>query len=298
MRMYWPKSSSERSLNSLPLLLVTAVLVMACGNPRNRMREEPIARVHNYYLYPQDIKGLVPESSSPADSAVIVKSFIEQWARRRAILHQAEFNLTQEQLDVSRMLEDYRATLLIFEYEKDYLLQKMDTIVTDTDIENYYLEHLNSFRLSDPIIKGVYFSVTANLPSLSDIRNAIRSTRPAEYTRLSVIIGEDADFIESFEDKWVSFSSLNQRIPGYIENLEVFLRSNRFLESENQGIIHFVKILEYKLSGEVAPLEYVSEQVKDNILNRRKVNFIKELESSIYDRAILNNEIEIYNHVP
>jgi len=273
------------------------MLAPACSKPRNRYHEQPIARVHNYYLYPADLAGLVPEGTSSADSTQMVKTFIDQWTRKRVLLKQAEFNLSTRQQDVSRMLEDYRATLLIFEYEKEYLIQRMDTTVRRTEIESYYLEHLNNFMLRDPIIKGVYFKIRSNARMLSEIRTAIRSARSSEYTRMSVMIGESAEMIDSFEDRWVSFSLLNQQIPGYLENPEEFLKRNLFLEVIDQNYIHFVKILEYKLPGEVAPLPYIQDQVKDIILNRRKVEFLKELESSIYNQAVLQNQIEIYDHV-
>ncbi len=295
--MYCQKSLSKIFRGTLPALAILLLLVTGCSKPRNRYHEQPIARVHNYYLYPADLEGLVPEGTISADSIQIVKTFIDQWTRKRVLLKQAEFNLSARQQDVSRMLEDYRATLLIFEYEKEYLVQRMDTTVSRGEIESYYLEHLNNFRLRDPIIKGVYFRIRSNAPKLNEIRNTLRSTRSSEYTRMSVMIGESADLIDSFEDRWVSFSLLNQQIPGYLENPDEFLKRNLFLEVSDQNLIHFVKILEYKLPGEVAPLPYIQDQVKDIILNRRKVEFLKELESSIYNQAVLQNQIEIYDYV-
>lgn len=276
------------------ILTLIVLGVVSCGHPKNRYREDPVARVYNKYLYPSDLKSIIPEGTPAQDSLRIAQSYTNQWIRKMVLLNQAEFNLTPEQQDVSQLLEEYRSTLLIYEYEKVYLLQELDTLVSEDEIETYYNEHLENFQLADPIIKGVYFQIPSGSEYLAEIRRNIRSSRTQDYALLSEVVAEATSEVESFDESWISFTHLIQRLPWIVENPVQFLRNNRYVEIEDEETLHFIRILDFKLPGETTPLAYISDQVKDIILNRRKVDFIKTLESSLYDDAVLQNQIEIY----
>jgi len=293
--MSWP------GLNYKPLYLFTLLsgcllLEGGCFNQQNRLREKPVARVFNEYLYPDDLSNIVPSGTNSADSTMIAKSYIQQWIRKKVLLKKAEFNLSNEKQNVDQLIEEYRASLLIYEYEKEYLLQKMDTVVSDNEIETFYTHHPGDFRLDGPIIKGLYFTVPSNSDLIRTIRKILPSKKSEDYTRLVALAGESALLIEPYEEQWVSFSVLCQRMPHFADNTEDYLKKHDYIEVADSSKIHFIKVLEYKLSGETAPLEYVRSEVNDVILNRRKVKVIHQLESSIYDEAVLQNQIEIYEN--
>ena len=58
----------------------------------------------------------------------------------------------------------------------------------------------------------------------------------------------------------------------------------------------FLRIFEYKVIGEIAPLEFIKEQVADVIINKRKIALKKELERKIYEEAEQTNAFEIYSN--
>ena len=296
--MRWQKSRSDCSKTVLffivPLLVLAAIT--GCGQPKNRMREAPLARVHNQYLYPRDLMGIIPQGSSATDSALIARSYVNQWIRKRVMLKQAEFNLTAEQQNVQQLLDEYRASLLIYEYEKEMLVQKMDTTVSDHQIEEYYYTHLEDFKLLDPIIKGVFIKVPADASDLNNIRTMVRSSTNQSYTNLINTIVEDHLENEAYEENWIPMIRLLQKIPVYLDDIDDFLRRNRYLERQQGNIVSFIRILEFKLAGETAPLDYMNTEIRDIILNRRKVEFINSLQESVYDDAVLQNQIEIYDN--
>jgi len=45
---------------------------------------------------------------------------------------------------------------------------------------------------------------------------------------------------------------------------------------------------------EVAPLSYVSKDIKTILINRRKQNYFRNLEKALLDEAIRKKELEIY----
>ena len=70
--------------------------------------------------------------------------------------------------------------------------------------------------------------------------------------------------------------------------------NNKYYETNDETYFYALKIFDYKISNEIAPLEWVREDIKKIIINKRKVALSKELEDKIYERAEKNNDFEIY----
>jgi hypothetical protein len=46
--------------------------------------------------------------------------------------------------------------------------------------------------------------------------------------------------------------------------------------------------------NDTAPFEYIEPDIRQLILNRRRLNYIKKLETEIIDEAIKKKEFEVY----
>jgi hypothetical protein len=137
-------------------LLLTLIILTSCSGFFKKKTERTLARVYNEYLFESDLKGVVQPGTSGKDSLMIVKAYIDNWVRQRLILHQAEKNLGTTEIDFTKQLENYRNSLVIFEYENALIRQKLDTIVTDEEISNYYNTNQNTFLVTNNIIRVQY----------------------------------------------------------------------------------------------------------------------------------------------
>jgi hypothetical protein len=277
-------------------LLILILLLVSCGNGHRRNDEKPIARAYNNYLYPSDLTGLVSEGMSPEDSTALIKSHIELWLKRKAVVNKAEFNLTMAQRDLAQKIEEYRSSLLIYEYEKLMVAQKLDTIVRESEISGYYSQYRQNFQLQVPIVKGVYFRIPKSSARLREFKDLAHSAGELAFKRLVDLGAQQAEYTESFEENWLSFNSLMQKIPGNVEDPKQFLQRYRYLEAEDDRYFHYVRIIDYMLPGEVSPPEYVRQEIIDILLNKRKMKFLKELEESIYNESVIHNEVEVYEN--
>jgi len=79
-----------------------------------------------------------------------------------------------------------------------------------------------------------------------------------------------------------------------INNQEQYLRYNNFIETQDSLFYYLVNIKDCRLKSTVAPLNYVSDNIRYIILNKRKIEFIKELENDSYNDALNRNSFEIY----
>ena len=280
----------------LILFMLLAVGLSGCNWIKGRSGEEPLAKAFNKYLYPSDVMGLIPKESTPEDSIILVKSYIDLWLKKQAVLNRAEFNLPEDKKDLEKQIEEYRTSLLIYEYEKIMVAQNLDTTITNAQIKKYYLDHAEDFPLQHPIIKGVLIKVPATSTKLKEFRKNIKATEDLSYTSLFSLSAEYAESVDSYEEKWINFTLLLQQIPGNLENQEQFLTQYRYLEAEDDQFFYFIKIFDFKLTGEVPPLDYIEHEIRDLLLNRRKIDFLRELEESIYNEAVLQNQVEVYEN--
>lgn len=292
--MCFQRLNSKSGFFGLLLLVILIPVFSACRSDHKRKNENPVARAYGNYLYKGDLQGLIPEGTPSPDSIRLVKSYIELWMKKKAVVNKAEFNLTEAQKDIQNLLDEYRTSLLTYEYEKQMVAQKLDTIVNDSEVQSYYYQYKQDFQLQDPIVKGVYFRVLRSSPRLGEFRELAHSYGDLAYKRLVDMGAQVADFTDSFEENWLSFPLLMQKMPGTVQDPKQFLQRYKYLEAEDSRYFHFARIIDFKLPGEPAPLEYVKQEIRDVLLNKRKMDFLKQLEESIYNEAVTQNDVEIY----
>jgi len=292
--MCYPRLNSKTSLINLLLLVILIPVFISCSSDHKRKNEKPIARAYSNYLYKTDILGLIPTGTAPEDSSRLVKSYIELWMKKKAVVNKAEFNLTEAQKDIKNLLEEYRTSLLTYAYEKQMVEQKLDTVLSDGEVQSYYYQYKQDFLLQDPIVKGVYFRILRSSSRLREFRNLAHSYGDLAYKRLVDLGAQVAEYTEPFEENWLSFPLLMQKMPGTVQDPKQFLQRYKYIEAEDDHYFHFARIIDYKLPGESAPLAFVTQEIRDILLNKRKMDFLKQLEESIYNEAVIQNDVEVY----
>lgn len=272
------------------------VLSTGCINTLKDNDSKLLARVHDKFLYISDIKGIVPDNSSPRDSIALIRSYVNDWVKTRVMIYQAEQNLPASQLDFTQQLEDYRNSLIIYRYETKLIDQTLDTIVTDNDIELYYYSHLSDFELKENITKVAYVIIEDEL----EIEEKYDQIFSLPYTLLfdSLAFYTTTNTISSYTDTstWLSFYNVQQIIPIETYNRELFLKNNRFIKIRTDPYIYYVKFIDFKIKDDISPLDFKRNDIYNIIISRRKVRLAKKVRNDIYERALKNDEFDIYYH--
>ncbi len=253
-----------------------------------------MARVHDEYLYESDLAGITAPGIAPKDSLVITKSFIENWIRQKLIIHQAEKNLSDAQLDFSRQLENYRNSLVIYEYENALIRQNLDTLITDEEIQNYYDLNQQNFLLKDNIIQMQYVKLPLKSGNLKQFKKLLSSANPEDKDKLSELCEKQAADYFLDDQNWLLFSDLLKQIPLKTYNQEDFLKNNRDLEYQDSLFIYLVRFKDFKIKESVSPLSFEKQKIRDIILNKRKIEFITRMQEDVYSNARKKNIFEIY----
>lgn len=264
------------------------------GKNTDSSDSKAIARVFDKYLYLSDVSNIIPKGASKNDSIVILRNYVNSWVQQQVILKKANDNLEEEQKDVDQKLEEYRNSLITFIYERELIRQKLDTSISDDEIEKYYNEHPNNFELKDNIINVIYMKIPKKAPKIEKVRSWYKSSNSNDRKLLEEYCFQFATDYYFNDEEWLLFDDLLKKVPIETYDKEQYLRNNRFIEIPDSNSIYFVNIKGFKIKESLSPLSFERENIRNLIINKRKLDLVSEMEKAAYNNAIKENEVEIW----
>ena len=279
-----------------PLLLLL-LGISSCGNLlNNNDDEEPIARVGDSYLYRQDLEGLISEDMSSADSAAFVTNYINKWATKQLLLGRSRINIPEETLEeFDRLVEEYRADLYTRAYKEALVAQDQDTTISRSELESYYEEQKENFRLKEKLVRLRFVEIPLQFLNKDEIIKRLRRFEIEDKTYLDSIAVQFKKM--NFNDTlWVPVSRVFQEIPPLdADNENRYLKKSQFFELQDASGVYLANINDVLAVNEIAPLAFIEPRIKQLILNRRKLDYIRKLETEIIDEATREKEFEVYD---
>jgi hypothetical protein len=260
---------------------------------KNEKREK-VARVFDKFLYKDDLTKMVPKGTASDDSAMMVKSYTDNWIRQNVVLHKAETNLSDEEKNVDKRLEEYRNSLITYIYESELIRQKLDTVVGDDEIEKYYNANPRNFELKDNIIKAIYVKTKKNAPKLDKLKQWYKSESAKDILSLEEYCHQFAVDFSLDENTWLLFDELLKKIPIKTYDKEEYLKNNRYIEIEDSSHLYFVNIKGFMIKESLSPLSFEKENIRALIINKRKLQLVKDMEKAAFEQALNKNDFEIY----
>ncbi|WP_411767976.1 peptidyl-prolyl cis-trans isomerase [Winogradskyella sp. A3E31] len=277
-------------------ILCFTVLLVACNSGNTIDTTNAIARVNNMYLFPEDLESIVPENASEADSLTIVNNYINKWATRQMLLENALLNLPEnKQKEFEQLVKEYKVDLYTKAYLEALVLKNIDTSVTSNEANEFYEINKESFKLNDELLKLRYISLPQNAINLAEVKQ--------RFTRYN---NTDKQFLDSLavqfnsyalnDSVWVKASQVAEKVPVInANNKDQLLKKSNFIQLKDSLNLYLMQINEVLLRNDYAPLEYVKPSIKTIVINKRKLELIKQLENDITKDAIKNKQFEIYN---
>lgn len=282
-------------MNKTVISLLVFVLLAGCKKEANQVHRTPVAEVGKTVLYYDEIPDLIHEGATRADSIALVQNYVNRWAKRKLLLQKAEDNLSEDlKNEVNKQLEETRANLLIYQYQRQIMLQKMDTVLSESELENYYASNERAFILTSNIVKALFIKLPAGTPELNRIISLARSNNPGDIRELENLCMNNAEKFDDFNEEWVPMNRLSVELPEDVINEEDFLKRNTFYETDDAGSVYLISIRDYRLRSSLAPFEYVKNDIRRIILNTRRIDLFQSLENGIYNDALKDNSFKIY----
>ena len=258
---------------------------------RDAPTSEIIAIVNTYKLFKADLKDFLPRNISREDSLILVKSFIQDWAVKKLLLDAAANNNTQESLkNINSLVQDYKESLLINNFKEALIKQQLDTIISDDEVEAYYLINNENFKLNEVLVKSKYLYFDASVINKKEIikffkSEEIEDAEELERQQLSFKMYQLNDSI------WTELDKILLKLPFSKENL---LKKSKFIQKQDSLGLYLMAIKDVLNRNDIAPLSYIKSTIKEMILHKRKIELIRDIEKIIVKDATKNNNFKIY----
>lgn len=272
--------------------MVSIVLLTACNI--NEKVETPIASVGEAVFTRSELIAAFPSSISSVDSAIIADEIVRRWVNQQVMLQKAELNLSDEEIDIENAIEEYRRALIVERYQQKVVDQKFNPEISDADIERYYEQMKENFRLNEAIMKGVMGVIPKDAPEIKTFAKALQFQNDEDYATVEQYLFEFSKNYELALDKWVTVSSLKKFLPLEQQPDDRALQQKKLFEMSDDDNNYYLLVTDIKLADEPAPMEYIKDKIFTVLLNKKKIAFIKQMNADLYNEAMKNNKIKYY----
>src|SRR5690606_17159450 len=181
-----------------------------------------IAQVGEKKLLQSEIAQIIPKNIEVEDSTLMANDYIRKWVKQELLIQKANENLTLEQKNLTKEIEEYRNSLIIYKYKNELMNQQMDTLVTKTQIEQYYNENPDNFKLNTNIVKAVFVKIPLQVANTKLIKELVDDDSDEGKNALREYSIQYAKSFDFFNDNWVDFEIVKNNIPGNITDDKQF----------------------------------------------------------------------------
>ena len=273
------------------LFIFTALLLTSCSNISDNNSNDLIARAGENFLYQNQL----PSFSSEQDSILRYLNYIETWAKEKILYDLSLTNLSQSKKnDLDLLVEKYKVDLYINSYKDLIVNSRIDSIVTDQEIESFYKMNIDNFKLNENLLKYRYLRVPSDNINISRIRRYIQRLNESDREFLDSLNFQFAD-LKINDTMWFterevisSIEFINQK------NKSNYMRINRLYEFEDDQYTNYFIVKDLLKSGNIPPLSYLYDRIKSNIINQRKLNLIQNINKEILNDALKSSKYEVF----
>ena len=278
-------------------MLPVSLILLSC-NKREEVKyvsgKTPLVELDGNVLYQEDLLQVLPVDISEADSAQFANRYIENWLSELLLYQNAERNVRDDK-QIEELVENYRRSLIVHEYQQLLIEQKIEQDITMQEIETFYNDNKNLFVLEEPILKGLFIKLPLSAPNQNSIMKLYRLRDDESYDEIEKYCIRNAPYYEFFYDYWHSVSDIEILLPFMEVSLQDYLNKNDYLEIKDDEFLYLLNVSEYLPKGSVAPIEQVENRIKRLLINNKAVSYIQKIKKDLYNSAIENNRVIFHN---
>ena len=285
----------KRRLSIIAAILIVLPALSSCRAISSFLKGgEVVAEVGPEKLYRSDLDRVIPKGLSIDDSTYLAQQYINAWATDQVYMSVAEQQLSKAEKDVARELEDYRKSLLKYRYEQLYVNERLDTAVSDEKVEEYYNAHQDKFILGRPLLKARFLSISEDSPAKEQIRRKMSSSNVEELVEADSLAYSAALKYTTWADQWIDVATLAREFSMDYTMMLGQIRRQWIEQTDTLGVVRMAFVPAIMQKGEVAPLEYSAQTIRDIIISARKQALVATLEQDLLDDARENGKLVIY----
>ena len=281
-------------VNKITFNIVFFCLIVSC----NRFVPDEggvIARIGSNYLHINDLKSELSSYKDKPDSLIKLKSLIDDWALNELLIQQAKLNLPESDiLKLEVLVNNYRRDLYSNTYRKSAVSKNLDTLISNFEIQNFLENNQELFKLKAPLYQVRYIHLPPDNVDQFEIQRSFQRFNDLDIKFLDSLSFQFYNFILS-DSVWINKNYLTSQVSFLNQkNFNTYIRKSKFFKIEDTLGVYLFYVKNFLKKGEISPYEVFKPTIKNIILNRRKLDFIKKFEKDILQDAIKTNNFEIY----
>lgn len=281
-------------MNKIGCLIIGLLVMSGCSSSFNHQGKTPLVEVGDAFLYKEDLDAALPVGIHDKDSVRFAEDYIRNWVEDVLLYGKAEGNIPDNE-KIDQQVAAYRRALIMHTYQEELVRQKLGNEVSEEEIEAYYEAHAAQFRAEQPYIQGLFMKVPVQTRNLNRVRNWYKRNTQDAIDGLEKFSIAHAVSYEYFYDRWRPVSEFALKMP--LEALETdmdYLKRNKNVEVRDTVYCYFLHVEQFLPKGDPLPLEYAKNEIKEMIINLKRVAFINQMKNDLYREASENNDIIYY----
>lgn len=276
--------------------IITAFVLLAsgCTETVDHKGKTPLVQVGDNYLYMEDVMAVTPPGISEKDSAEMADRYIKNWIDDMLLYAKAEGNIPDD-AGINELVNSYRRELITHTYIEQIVSQEVENLIPDSEVEEYYNENKDAFLAVEPYIKGLYIKVPKTASGISQVRQWYKDGSERSVDKIEKYGLRNAVDYEYFYDRWRSVNDFFLRLPTDADKEKNNIGKNKNIELSDSAFYYFLHIEDYLGKDEILPLEYAGKDIREIIMNNKRVEFITKMKKDLYDEACDKNDIKYFN---
>ncbi|MCP1996511.1 peptidylprolyl isomerase [Flavobacterium sp. HSC-61S13] len=275
--------------------IVTLFMMFGACKNKNSQDSDAVVRVNDSYIYRKDLDKLVAPGTTAEDSLVIVNNYFNHWATQRLLLDVAAFNLSDEKKsEIQDLVDQFKTDLLTAAYLERMVQQSVDTVVSESDLRNFYNENKDKLVSNEVLVQLRYVNVLNENPKLASIKKYFLSNKKQDFKKLEDLSLQMKSYALN-DSVWVNMNQIYGKLPFITsDNIKSYLSDGLFYEIKDAESTYMVKVNKVLDKNSISPFEYIKPTLIQTVMNNRKMELIKKIQKDILDDANKNNQYEIY----
>lgn len=271
------------------------VFLLSC-NLNNELDKNIIAKVGDKTLTFVELLEKIPNNIERLDSTVVVNEIINNWALNELLIKNAEMNLSELVKNrLKKNSNEYYNNLLVSSYKNKIASVNSDTLVNLKEIAEYYDTNLNNFVLYEDIVQARYIRLNKNNFNINEIKRRFRRFNRDDIIFFDSISLQLLNY--SLNDSiWINKDLFFKKINVLDdEEIDRIVKKTLYIVKEDSLDVYLVKINRFKGINDKAPLTYIYKRIEELIINKKKVDFIKNFDKEIIENAKQENIFKVFN---
>ena len=245
------------------------------------------------HLYKDEVD-LVLAANPRADSAEFVDEYIERWATEQLFYSKAADNVASMP-EIESMIESYRRSLILNIYQSKLVEQHLQPTISQVEVNRFYEDNKALFDADESLFKGLLLVLPAKAPNLNKVRKWCVDMNSEALEEIETYSAENALVYEYLMDRWYPFADVVKHTPLTEFQLMERLSRKKTIEFKEDGKVYFVCSDTILREGDTLPVELVSAEINELLLNSRRADFIKRKKKDLFEEAKAKGIIKFNN---